>query len=369
MRIGVLTLIDSNSNYGQVMQAYALNQFLINNGFEVYFVNYNYLKLRKSNNFIHKIKQLFNIKKIYLKLFKKQVVYEIDRGFKNFRNTHLHMIDCQNNKLHDLEKNFNLDLLIVGSDQVWNFDNSLKYNKKLINFFMLKDCVSKKISCAASFGRYNISTREAKYLNPLLKKFDFITVREKSGVNICSFCGVDSKWVCDPTLILNRYDYDMLIEKTKKFSDKKYMLIYYLDNGGIFDMKEVINFAISKKLEIKYISANGKLNDELKQYILYPTIEEWISLIKHAEYIVTNSFHCCIFSMIYEKKFGVISLNGVNAGMNSRIESLFEITNVKPRYIYQNDLSELDNYIQKINIDNNNLLSNQLAEYFKNSRK
>ena len=83
-----------------------------------------------------------------------------------------------------------------------------------------------------------------------------------------------------------------------------------------------------------YVTGNGKIDRYEKTFA---TIPQWLSLIDNAEYVVTNSFHCCVFSLLFEKKFGVVPLTKTLAGMNSRIETLSEIFGIKPRWIMEDE--------------------------------
>ena len=121
--------------------------------------------------------------------------------------------------------------------------------------------------------------------------------------------------------------------------NKKYILLYILNNQCDFNYKYVCEFASKKNLDIVYISGNG-LNDKYPK--VYATIPEWLYLLDNAEYVITNSFHCGVFATIFHKQFGIIPLNGNHSQSNSRIESLFELRGTGTRYIKDNDFSILD---------------------------
>ena len=99
----------------------------------------------------------------------------------------------------------------------------------------------------------------------------------------------------------------------------------------------VFAFAKNRGLKVKYITGN-LLIDFRKQ--IFPSIEEWLYLIDHAEYIVTNSFHGTVFSILFRKQFATIPLAGKKAGMNQRLDTVFEQLGMEPRYL--NDFSVLD---------------------------
>ena len=358
MKIGILTFYDSVDNYGQVLQCFALVNYLKSKGLNPVLIRYNNNYDGKPS-FLTILRKLLNPKIVLRKLknssrpnVKKDTV---DRGFNTFRMKNIPMYDIVYNSYDELKNNPpKVDMMIVGSDQVWNvFDPEGKANDKTLNTYMLgfvPDGI-KKISIAPSFGKTNISNKEYKKVENLLKSFDLITVREESAVDICNKCNIlDAKWVIDPTLY---FDDKFYIKKfnIKKSNDENYLFLYYVENGGNFPIEKVYEFAKNNGLKVKYVTANSA-NDNYEK--IFPTVEKWAEDIYNAEYVITNSFHCCIFSIIFNKKFGVIKIDGINSGMNSRIESLFNITHVKPRIINSDDFSNLDLPVEEYLIDSAN---------------
>lgn len=358
MKVGIMTFYDSSDNYGQVLQCYALVNYLKLKGMEPLLIRYNN-NFDDKSSLIIKLSKMLNPKILYRKLknYSKPIFSNqtIDRGFNSFRNRNIPMYDIEYNSFEELKKNPpKVDMIVVGSDQVWNvFDPEGKANEKKLNAYMLGfvSDKTKKVSIAPSFGRNNINCKEYKKVEKLLKSFDLVTVREESGVDICNKCNIsDVKWVIDPTLY---FDDKFYIDKfdIKKTNEEPYLFLYYVENGGKFPIKNVYDFAVKKGLKVKYVTANSA-NDDFDK--IYPEVENWVNQIANAEYIITNSFHCCVFSMIFKRKFGVIEINGVNSGMNSRIESLFKITHTTPRIINSYDFSDLELPIEKYKIDSIN---------------
>jgi hypothetical protein len=102
-----------------------------------------------------------------------------------------------------------------------------------------------------------------------------------------------------------------------------------MNNDGDYDRKSVFDWAGSKGLQVVYVTDDW--HDDLER--AFPGVMEWIALIDNAEAVVTNSFHCCVFSIIFRKKFGVIRRFGGYKEMNTRMDSLFELSGIRPRYI------------------------------------
>ena len=109
-----------------------------------------------------------------------------------------------------------------------------------------------------------------------------------------------------------------------------YILFYYLNNGSNFNIKALYDFAKERNLEVKYVSGNSNI-DKYKK--IYPTNDEWLKLIDEAEYVVTDSFHGSVFSILFNKQFATMELKGKNCGMNERLNSLFELSHISPRFI------------------------------------
>lgn len=353
MKIGILTFWWSEDNYGQQLQAYALQRYLRDAGHDAFLIRYNYENdLGRTNFFVRILKALNPI--ILFKFFvqKKRIAdskkeNELhSRHFCEFRKNYFKFSDKAYSNFEELKSNPpEADAYIVGSDQVWNFGKgNLRIFKNVIHSYFLDfgKSETKRISYAASWGgRNNFLGNEKSEIQKLLKNFDFISVREKNGINLCKQIGRnDAKWVCDPTLLLNAEIYRTIYKEEKiQTPSKPYILFYYLENGGRFDKKAVWNFAKEKNLEVQYVTGNACIDNLDKKFA---TVPEWLCLVDNAEYIVTNSFHCCVFSILFEKKFAAIKLDGLNCGMNSRLESLFEMTGCGERYITDTDFKILD---------------------------
>ena len=160
----------------------------------------------------------------------------------------------------------------------------------------------------------------------MLKKFDGISIREKSGLDILKQWGgrfENSIRVSDPTLLLSA-DYYRKIYSENKINkpNKKYVLLYNLSSKSNIDCNKILEWAKSKNLELLYIAGHGQL-DNLKK--CYATIPEWLYLIDNAEYVFTNSFHGSIFSSIFHKKFVVFELLALYGSTNSRLDIIKEL--------------------------------------------
>ena len=290
-----------------------------------------------------------------------------DRGFFNFRERYI----AQSEKIYGSYQELKdrppeADCYIVGSDQVWNFSfygSDLKYKLPVIHAYFL-DFGSpdvKRMSYAASWSVDSLDRQLVTEIEPLLSKFDFVSVREEHGIELCRQCGYErAEHVCDPTLLLEADIYRKLYQSENvQTQEQKYLFLYMLNNQCNFDIQRVYDFAADRQLKVVYVTGNGVLDKREK---CFATIPEWLSLVDNAEYVVTNSFHCCVFSILFRKQFGVVSLKGKLSGMNTRMESLFNQLKIEPRWL-QEDFSVLDTEC-KIDLrsmsDNNEILISKL---------
>lgn len=365
MKIGIMTFWRSNDNYGQLLQCYALQQYLREQGHDPFLIRYDsrpdflpcpvWRKVIKAFNPI-KLSRAIRYKLIR-KIHKIQFISEEQnnqRQFDSFRKKYIHQSEKIYLSYLELKENPpKADCYIVGSDQVWNFYESLLNRcKNQLHAYFLDFGLSstKRISYSASWGKKKISKKFIKEIAPLLKRFDYVSVREESGLDICKKCGIlNAEFRCDPTFLLSTSHYRELYQTEEGIiNTSKYVFIYRLSNPCDFDMKAIKRWAKERNLEIVYVTANG-LHDEYEK--LYPTIPQWLSLIDHAEYVITNSFHCCAFSLIFGKRFGVVPLFQPFKEMNTRIETLFNFFHIESRWFTGNfDIVEKPLNISQIKI-------------------
>lgn len=362
MKIGIITFWWSNDNYGQLLQCYALQQYLREQGHEPFLIRYDsrsdFLPLpvwRKVIKAFNPIKLSRFIRYKFIKKFQKiqfnSEEQNKQRQFDSFRKKYIRQSEQIYLSYSELKENPpKADCYIVGSDQVWNFWGlKLSQCKNQVHAYFLdfgKES-TKRFSYSASWGKTEISDEYKNEIQPLLSKFNYISVRERTGVSLCQACGAKKVELrCDPTLLLKADHYRQLYltEKNPDFPER-YILVYRLGNPCDFPMKKISNWANSKSLEVIYVTANG-LSDTYKK--IYPTIQQWLSLIDNAEYVITNSFHCCVFSLIFRRKFAVIPLKSSAKGMNSRIETLFELFKVTPRWLEKDNFSILEQPLGEI---------------------
>lgn len=351
MKIGILTFWWSADNYGQLLQAYALQAYLRAQGHDAYLIRYKWekdftlsplaLRLLKACNPVL-LFRFFSTRRRIHAAKKEQAAF--DRGFDAFRDRYIAQSPRVYNSWMELcEDPPQADCYIVGSDQVWNFGATpLARCRSAVHAYFLDfgKPETARLSYAASWGRVTLPDEYAREIAPLLSRFRYVSVREESGVSLCVQCGFPgARWVRDPTLLLDAEAWRALYaENAVRTPAGCYLFLYMLGNECDFDIETVYRFARERNLQVVYVTGNSVVDRREKWFA---TIPEWLFLVDHAEYVVTNSFHCCVFSVLFGKRFGAVPLTGNAAGMNARMDSLFELFRIKPRWL-RGDFSVLE---------------------------
>lgn len=365
MNIGIITF-SSAHNYGAMLQTYALQTILERMGFEVDIINFRPPIIDNVYNPFKKRKKSF----FDLKFYKQRAGLHIKHRYKikKFKNFEKFMEDNLN--ITSPYKTFNAlkaadlsyDFLIAGSDQIWNSDLTKSLNPAY--FLKFAPEKSKKIIYGASIGKKAIDNFEIPLFKHYLKNNDNISVREKASIDSISKCTNKLiETVIDPTLLLKKEDYDLL-KNDMGLNNKKYIFVYALEyNEELIKIAEKISK--NENLPIIFNRPYKKFSNQTKS-VPHIGPSEFLGLIKNATYIVTNSYHGFIFSIIYNKKFVAIP----NTKTPARIEELASNLNINNTLVYS---SNNFNSIQNIKIDykkvekNINSLKNESLLFLENS--
>lgn len=331
MKIGILTL-PLRDNYGGILQAFALQKFLKDRGHEVVLIDRQFNE-KPFEYFRVVLKKLFFPNKIEkqreMEQVREKVSYFIDKYVspktEPFRSS---------TALNKGISKYDFDAVIVGSDQVWRAD----YTKEMTKDYFLDFIQGSKTiraSYAASFGKdkWDENYEFKDDITTLLQKFNAISVREDSGIEICkTVFNVDSAQHIDPTLLLSPTDYANLVKNEDEPVRKENLLIYMLD---INKDKQLVIDTIAKQIDGKPFSINKPIVDQtasLEQKI-YPTVTNWLKGFSDAKYVITDSFHGTIFSLLYNKPF--IVYGNQSRGL-TRFYSILKKVKLENRVILQN---------------------------------
>lgn len=336
MKIAILTQPICN-NYGGILQNYALQTLLEREGNEVITLNFPVAYGYSSNSFRHILsickRTLFKIMghpeivwiDLAIESRKRVELSHLQKAFID-KYLHLHTIVPPITKQQIID--FHFDAYIVGSDQVWR----PRYNSFIENMFL--DFVEgqdvKRFTYAASFGvdKWEYTPEQTERCARLASYFDAISVRENSGVELClEYLKVKATHVIDPTIMLPVEDYLSLCSGNEHPTGD-YIAVYTLDYTK---QQMVLLNEISCKLKtplyfIGRFTKNG-----------YPSVESWLEGIANAKYVITDSFHGTVFSIIFNRQF--VTLGNEVRG-NSRFNSLFDSLGI-PRNRQSNNSTDI----------------------------
>lgn len=368
MKIAILTQ-PLGRNYGGMMQAFALQKVLKDMGHQVVTIDYQ----RPQPGFFYTYaRQAYRLIKSIIG--EEKIIINFESHFPYiFKNTHSFIennillseyIDNEQGLKNNFDKN-KYDAVIVGSDQTWR----PRYSPNIYNFYLdfLRDNNSiKKIAYASSFGveGWEYSAEETKKCAELVALFDAVSVREESGVALCKkHLEVDSDCVLDPTLLLEKNDYLELIGNRYQAGANQGVFTYFLDNN---EEKKSAAEHIAKKLQTKTYSCQAKCNSNSRNLDDYkmPPVEDWLASFANAEFIITDSFHGVVFSIIFGKPFVAIVNEKRGA---ARFESLLKKINALNCLFY--DANEVSSSIKDIDLfrADAGLLNKENFDVFKNA--
>lgn len=342
LKILIITLYGEH-NYGNKFQNYALQTVIEKYNCECYTLNNenlsrNYIcnqeemkiwtRIRRNLKF-HQIKRIISgmKNKICFKI-KRKMVQQRHEKFCDFSRKYIKQ--CKSENYDEINKEF--DAICLGSDQIWNpyYMNNFEYAYGMFS--------NNVFSYAASFGIDEIPSKYIEKVKYGLNRIKNISVREERGAQIVKeITGKDAKVVLDPTLLLTQKEWSEVEKRSESSPKGKYVFLYFLGNLKRKAKKKIEEFARENKLEIVYI------NQKILNNYYTSAPGEFLYLLKNSEIVITDSFHGTVFSIIYQKPFYVIEREDSDKKMNSRIESLFKLLDVKNRFL-DSDLHELNRF-------------------------
>lgn len=318
MKIGILTY-HACFNYGACLQAYALQATVKKLGYNCEIIDYQSDILRNiSDVFSKKPTDIREIIKNVTRLPYRKQLLERQKMFENFINNKLELSPrCHTEK--DVEKQAEqYDCIICGSDQTWNLDPSSRYQNAV--YFLNFPKHQRRISYATSFGQWvkKAPEHEDEFL-PWISEYEALSMREQSGVEYLRSKGLECELVVDPTLLLEKENYDVLCRE--RLINEPYILLFTWDGSkdATRIAKRIKHITNAKPI---YIVAppRAMLSGVERKLNVGPC--EFLSLVKNADYVVTNSFHGTVFSIIYKKKFVSVFSGHVDTRRESLMKQL-----------------------------------------------
>lgn len=360
MKIGIITWF-TGPNYGTNLQAIALQYYLRKAGHKVEIINYEVTssKSKKEKKSIFK-KIAYQPQKYVIKYalnkYSKDIVSRNEKLANAIQNYCSLTSKISNvNQLIDTCNTF--DLLVCGSDQIWNPN---WYDR--FYYADYDDIKTRRISYAPSMGVNAISNEVIPEIKRSISKFDMISVREEKAAELLEpFMKSKPSVVVDPTLLLSEEEWNNLFKKRETDLDK-YVLAFFL-NDEMTHLKATRNFAKKHSYRLIVIPYKGMTYLQKADIRADTGLEDLLNLIKDAEYVITDSFHITVFSIIYKKQFFTFQRFKEDAftSQNVRVTNLLKIANLISRLLpyksttieemdeinYDNHETELKNEIKK----------------------
>ena len=325
LKISVNTL-HAVANYGSALQTYATQYIFNSMGLNAEIVNYrrNAILSETVWRILHnsEYSALLKLKLVLIQPSSKKARAVFDSFLKN----NIKMTDRLYVKDEDfIEHPIEADIYCTGSDQVWNTG----WHKEIPAPFFLSYAPEgkKRIAFSASFGKDLLDEWEKPGILEFLKKYSAISVRERSAVDIINALGggVKAEHVLDPTLTVEPEVWFKLAVQDRIVKEK-YILVYQLNNNKAFD-RYAKRLAAKKKLKLIRLCTRYDQLRKTGHGIVLPKVEEFLSLIRDAEYVVTDSFHGTAFCLTFHKRF----IDIYPELYSTRLESILELTKLKDR--------------------------------------
>lgn len=330
MKIGIITFHWS-TNYGAILQSFALQQTLKGMGHDAEIINYKPKKYEPSFYKFVRYRHFLHLKSYLAELKKEKQMME-------FRNKYL---NCTQRyyTLKELQDNCNsYDLLISGSDQIMNpyFLAAGEKGGSTAYFLDFGKKHTKRITYAVSFGVTEYPQHLIPKVYSLISRFDSLSVRERTGVDILASMGRnDAIVVPDPTILYNAKDYNNFFNVVTRPTDN--IVVYMLQDRLSYITKRL------PKQNTKIISSES--------------IEDWLASIKNCRHLITNSFHGMVFAILFHRPFTIVLKSIRNEGMNDRFFTLLGRLSLLDRVMkeaeytinnFKHDWDEIDNKMDEI---------------------
>lgn len=360
IKIGIITQITFDSvNFGNYLQAYALNKYINSQHDTIYaetlllkddtglrytsfkgWFRHNYLKKKRAA-----YRFIFGIKKIDER-YTRFRQFAVDNIILSKEQVTMSEIDSQK-----------YDALIVGSDVVWYQIPGVIDLPKLLPFYKN---TKKRYSYAASFGNNHIPTENIEIVKKYISGFDKISVRESTAMEMLFDMGIKGvTHTCDPTMLLSDKEWRSISKKPYIIEKNKvddYVFAYFLGDSDR-QINIIRKYFENKKTTVLYIPhVNGMMKRKRENNcdLIDCSPEEWLWLVDNAQYVITDSFHGLVFSIIFRKKFVTLqrvfleNINSRSRDLLSTISAEDKMIKIDELNIVENMKWDNDNYIKRI---------------------
>jgi coenzyme F420-reducing hydrogenase beta subunit len=354
MRAGVITFHSAN-NYGATLQTWALQKVLKDYGIDAGVIHYHpdIIEQLYDPLFVERgLKR--RLKKLKLFLFNRQSLVRYNK-FQSFLKTNFKLLGDYRTYEELSKASLDLDVYITGSDQIWNPDHTGGFDPAY--FLCFAEQGKRKLSYAASIGSDYINPKYKEDMRQALSTFTAVSVREGSiREEIQEIAEKPVRVVLDPTMLLVREDYEEI--KVKSTRKEPYILVYMIEkNNQVITLANTLSISMGLPI-IQRRNVPGFTN-ELEAFYTADA-GEFLGLMEAAEYVITNSFHGTVFSILYEKPF----VSMLHSDTGSRTEDLLKELGLESHLLYE--MSDFTGVAQ-FKIDDPRLLRKKIGELRKTS--
>lgn len=334
MKIDLITY-SRTRNYGGILQAYGLYHYLELEGYDISFIDYIPERCNIGNRAAF-VEQAAAQSKVWSKSSLTKFLFSILR-YPEIRKSYKPFLDFMDQRVKFTRPYYSLaelqsdppkaDVYLTGSDQVWN--SQFTRDQQLdLPFYLPFVKTGKKISYASSFGKNTIPDQDKDMVRKLISEYQAVSVREKSGQEILSQLGIDAEVVVDPTILCPSQEWEAIASPRM---DQDYLLLYQVRfNRDIYAVAKDVANRLGKKLIIISLDSKERrwANDHFKVSV---PVEDWMSYIKYADGVITDSFHASVFSILFETPF-VVNFS-TRKGMSTRISNLLDMTGLNKQCV------------------------------------
>ena len=336
-------------NYGSFLQTVASVQIFQEMGYDVKVLDYIPELEKPENLFIPMLNgSKFSsnpIKKLIYSIVRRPDFWKMGSKFREFQKKGLPLTKEYNDLSHPEKELLSYDLYVTGSDQVWGPIALSQYDE---NYFWKNfPTRGNYISFSSSFGKARFDGKTKKAYSEMLNKYRYMLVREDTAIGLLNEMHFDNcSQILDPTLIMPRELWKSYVEgETCNYKD--YILVYQVHDNP--NMDQYVR-ALQKKTGKQVIRLSNSFAHIIRigKLVYLPSPKQFLSLIKNADYVVTNSFHATVFSLVFKKQFIIID----SGDTNTRISSLLRLVKQDNRQIsHYKDFSQLDVEIDYDSVD------------------
>ncbi len=353
-KIGIVTIVHGE-NYGNRLQNYALQKVIEDMGYEACTFRRNIYR-----NVLSQVKN-----ELKQRIVTNYHVRERRKRFQAFNQDYIHF----SNEVLYIRKTWkkndysNYHAFICGSDQIWNPNWSTNGDADFLTFAPM----GKRIAYAASFGVEKIEKKDELRYQKNLSGLDYISVREGVGKEIVQqLTGRDVSVVADPTMLVKSNEWESIEKRPEIMPNNRYVFCYFLAGIDPLVQQRIKEYAIKNRQEIIWFD-NPENPDSFSNGPC-----EFLYCIHHASHIFTDSFHCTVFSIIFEKQFDAFPRYIAGSKMNDRIATLLLNCNIENRFDRgviddeQIDYGVVKNQVMAIVSESKGFLEKSLANIGKN---